>query len=173
QFAFVEAILVAIGFITPQAGPFLETWSRNKAAYRRLQPLWRTLRETKAAAATASFGLWTPLELRLMQRQQRIHDALRVLGPYFDAGLHQKAYATALPEFGEERARGLAGALALQKAVEAYRTKTARDAGDQPPQIGHEVTSHLNAIARALHRPRLIDTICQRVSPAESAQSHA
>lgn len=173
QFAFVEAILVAIGFIAPQAGPFLETWSRNQAAYRRLHPLWRTLRETKAAAATASFGLWTPLELRLMQRQQRIHDALRVLGPYFDSGLHQRVYATALPEVDEERARGLAGALALQNAVETYRAQTPLNTGDQPPQIGHEVTSHLDAIARALSRPRHLDNIRQRVSRAESAQSHA
>ncbi|WP_405918189.1 MAB_1171c family putative transporter [Streptomyces sp. NBC_00728] len=173
QFAFVEAVLVALGFIAPQAGPFVQGWARNKAAYRRLRPLWRILRDTRASAATASFGLWTPLELRLMQCQQRIHDALRVLGPYFDHGLHQRAYTTALAELGAERAHGVAGALALQAAVDAYGDKALHDARDQPAQIGAGVSDHLDAIARALSRPHVLDSIRQQISPAESAPTHA
>lgn len=172
-FALLEAILVALGFIAPQVGPFLQGWSRNQVAYWRLRPLWRTLRSTKAAAATAHFGPWTPLDLRLMQRQQRIHDALRVLGPFFNHSFHQLAFATASATQAEEKARGLAGALAIQDAVDAYEKMTPYDTTEQPAQIGSDVTDHLDAIARALYRPSLLASFRQRLSQAESAHTSA
>ncbi|MBC7271746.1 MAG: hypothetical protein H5T76_24070, partial [Streptomyces sp.] len=80
-FALLEAILVALGFIVPQAGPFLTRWARDQRDYRRLGHLWRVVRILEPGAAPARFGRLAPLDLRLIQRQQHIHDALRLLAP--------------------------------------------------------------------------------------------
>ncbi|MEU3296670.1 MAB_1171c family putative transporter [Streptomyces longwoodensis] len=172
-FALLEAILVALGFTVPQAGPALQTRLRNGRDYRRLRPLWRTLRVTNAAAATARFGMLAPLDLKLMQREQRIHDALRVLAPYFDHAAYQRHYTTAVADHGETRARGLAGAVAVQSAVAGYTAQTPIQAPDQPALIGPEVTDHLDAIGEALHRPRLLVRIRPRTTSTESVTTHA
>ncbi|MFE9679324.1 DUF6545 domain-containing protein [Streptomyces sp. NPDC006259] len=152
-FALLEAVLVALGFIIPQAGPALQTRIRNGHDYRRLRTLWRTVQVTNASAASARFGLFTPLGLKLMQREQRIHDALRVLAPFFDHVAYQQHYEEAVAKHSEDRARGLAGAVAIQKAVKAYTAGASFTPHGQPPLIGPEVTDHLDAIGEALHRP--------------------
>ncbi|WP_331763774.1 hypothetical protein OH738_40430 (plasmid) [Streptomyces hirsutus] len=171
-FALLKAALVALGFIIPQAGPAIQTRIRNGRDYRRLRALWRTVRVTNAAAATARFGVLTPVDLKLMQREQRIHDALRVLAPYFDHTAYQRHYAEAAAEHGEDQARGLAGAVAIHKAVDAYTANAPLSTHDQPPLIGPEVTEHLDTIGKALHRPRLLDRIRQRTTSTESVTVH-
>ncbi|MEU6406016.1 MAB_1171c family putative transporter [Streptomyces sp. NPDC046985] len=171
-FAMMEGIMVACGFIVPQAGPIVQRWGRDRRDFWCLRPLWRALRVTKASAATARFGLWTPLSLRLMQRQQRIHDALRLLGPYFDQDLYRRAYTSAALGHAEDRARGIAGALALQAAVSAYETNTLTTTGDQTTPGGGEVAAHIDAVARALHRPRLLERVHRQMTRPESA-AHA
>ncbi|MGV9509394.1 MAB_1171c family putative transporter [Streptomyces tendae] len=172
-FALLEAVLVALGFIVPQAGPFLQRWGRDQAEYVRLRALWRTVKVVGPAAATARIGFLAPLDLRLMQREQRIHDALRLLAPYYNPAAHQAAYTAAHATHGEEAARGIAGAIALQDATVAYEKKALHDTSDQPPQIGPDVTDHLNAIARSLYRPRTLDRIRGQVASTESANAHA
>ncbi|MEU9354958.1 MAB_1171c family putative transporter [Streptomyces griseoloalbus] len=172
-FALLEAILVALGFIVPQAAPFLQKWGREQAEYLRLRPLWRTVRVVQPAAATVRIGFWAPLDLRLTQRQQRIHDALRFLAPYFDPDGYHDAYTAALAENSEQRARGIAGAIAIQAATDAYRRKAPHTTSDQPPQIGPSVTDHLEAIGRALYRSRALDRIRSQVTSTGSVTAHA
>ncbi|MFF8446383.1 MAB_1171c family putative transporter [Streptomyces leeuwenhoekii] len=171
-FALLEAILVALGFLVPQAGPFLHGWGRDQREHIRLRSLWRAVRVIEPAAATARLGWWAPLDLRLMQRQQRIHDALRLLAPYFDATAYERLYAVAAARYPEPKARGVAGALALQDATDAYRGRTPRDTGDQP-QIGPGVTDHIDDVARALRHPRLLDSVRHRATTTESTTAHA
>lgn len=172
-FALLEAILVALGFIVPQAGPFLRDWLRDQRDYLLLRSLRQAVRVLEPAAATARFGFWTPLDLRLIQRQQHIHDALRLLAPYFDHALYRRAYRAAVAAHSEERARGLAGAVAVQAALDAYRDGRPQDTGEEPPHIGTEVTDHIHAIARALYRPAGVDLLRRRVTLTESANAHA
>ena len=172
-FALLEAILVALGFIVPQAGPFLQKWTTDQAAYLRLRSLWRTVRIVGPAAATARIGFLAPLDLRLMQREQRIHDALRLLAPYYDPAAYRAAFTAAKAEYDEPTARGIAGAVAVQAATDAYRDKTLLHTGDQPPQIGPDVTDHLNDIARALYRPRTLDRFRGQRTRTESVNPHA
>jgi hypothetical protein len=172
-FALLEAILVALGFITPQAGPFLKRWFRDQRDYRRLRPLWRAVRVLGPAAAPARFGFLAPLDLRLLQRQQRIHDALRLLGPYYDHGLYRRVYTAAADRHPEARARGIAGAVALQTAIDAFRRRAPHSAGEQPAQIGTGVSDHLDAISQAFVHPRRLDRIRRRVTSTESANAHA
>lgn len=172
-FALIQAALVALGFIAPQAGPVLQKWTRDQAEYLRLRSLSRTTRIVGPAAAAARIGFWAPVDLRLMQRQQGIHDALRLLAPYFNPDGYRAAYTAAIAEHSEPKARGIAGAVAIQAATDAYRHKAPRDTSDQPAQIGPDVTDHLDTIARALYRPRTLDRIRDRVNSTESVTAHA
>ncbi|MGY0067443.1 MAB_1171c family putative transporter [Streptomyces sp. QTS137] len=172
-FALLEAALVALGFIVPQAGPFLQKWLRDQRDYHRLRPLWRAVRVLAPSAAKARFGLWAPLDLRLVQRQQRIHDALRVLNPYFDAALHQKACQAAQAAHGPRKARGIAGAITIRAAIDAHRRGGPPPAHPQALPLGPAVSDHIEDVAIALHHPHTVEDIRQKATTTESTNSHA
>ncbi|MEV0635251.1 MAB_1171c family putative transporter [Streptomyces sp. NPDC050619] len=172
-FALMQAVLAAVRFIIPQTGPALKRWGRDQSEYLRLWPLWRAVRGLIPAAAPARFGFWVPLDLRVMQRQQRIHDALRILAPYFNSGLYHKAYAEAVTTHNEAKARVIAGAAAILDAIASYRNSTPTHTSKEPPQIGPEITNHIAAISVALYRPRSLDSLRQRVTNTENLNTHA
>ncbi|WP_309506004.1 MAB_1171c family putative transporter [Streptomyces pyxinicus] len=172
-FALLEASLVAVGFIAPQAGPFLQQRHRDQRAYRRLHALWRTIRVVQPAGPRARLTPWTPLDLRLLARRQRIHDALRLLAPHYDDALYRRAHATAAAAHGESQARGIAGAVAIQAATDAYQTRATHPADGPAPQIGTDITDHIDAIASALHRPRALNAVRRGLSSTESVDTHA
>ncbi|WP_369392734.1 MAB_1171c family putative transporter [Streptomyces sp. CG1] len=172
-FAMLEAVLAAAGFIIPQAGPALQRWARDQSEYRRLWPLWRAVHTLMPAAAPAHFGFWVPLDLRVMQRQQRIHDALRILAPYFNTGLYHRAYTEAVTTHNRAEARAIAGAASILDAIASYRRGTPTHTSGQPPQIGPEITDHIAAISVALYRPRSLDSVRQRVTHTENFDTHA
>ncbi|MFJ6071706.1 MAB_1171c family putative transporter [Streptomyces sp. NPDC093065] len=173
-FALMEAALVALGFIVPQTGPFLQKWIRDRREYRRLAPLWHALRILTPAAAEARFGPWTPLDLRLLQRRQRIHDALRMLGPYVDPVLYQRAREAARAGDGvpDSDADGVAGAIAIGAAISAYQQGGPPLTHLREPQSGVVVGGRIEDIASALHRPRLLQDVRRRMPRTESAQHH-
>ncbi|MPY30582.1 hypothetical protein FNH09_04430 [Streptomyces adustus] len=173
-FALLEAILVAMGFIVPQAGPFLQKWTRDQREYRRLYPLWRATRLLSPAAAKARIGVWAPLDLRLLQRRQRIHDALRLLSPYVDDGLYARAYTAALGTHTEKAAHGIAGAITVQAATDAYRgAGPLHHSGNPAPQSTSELSDRIDAVSQAMHRPRIVDSIRHEVISTESVNPHA
>ncbi|MYU20403.1 MAB_1171c family putative transporter [Streptomyces sp. SID8352] len=168
-FALLQASLMAAGFIVPQAGPALRNTLRDQREYRRLRPLWRELRVLAPAAAQARFGFWVPLDLRVLQRQQRIHDALRLLAPYFPHDVHARALAEARARHDDGRARDLAGAVALRDAIDAYTAGIPASGHGQPVGIGPDVSDHVGTISLALRRRRAIATIRQRVAVKKAA----
>lgn len=170
-FALLQAALVAVGFIVPQAGPALRRLVRDQSEHLRLRPLHRAVRTLEPAAASTRFGFWAPLDLRLLQRRQRIHDALRLLSPYFDTELYRKAYAEASRTHAEPRARALAGAIAVREAIAAYRAGHVVDAAGPPPLCG-DIADQLDAISAALHRPRSLDRVRRRVTSTERPTTH-
>ncbi|MFI9772786.1 MAB_1171c family putative transporter [Streptomyces sp. NPDC052415] len=173
-FALLDAVLVAVGFIIPQAGPALRRWMRDRSDYRQLNALTRTLRAIEPSAARARVGRWAPLDLRLLQRQQGIHDALLRLAPYFDHSLYRETYEAAKTRSSETKARGLAGATALRAAISAYHQGTPHDRGDRPAQIGTDVTDYLDSISAALRRrPLRASGISLRSATTESTSTHA
>ncbi|GHE14752.1 MAB_1171c family putative transporter [Streptomyces alanosinicus] len=178
-FALLEAILVAIGFIVPQAGPFLQKRLRDQSDYWRLYRLWRLVRILAPASAKARFGLWAPLDLRLMQRRQRVHDALRLLAPYLDYSLYQRAEKAASAALNEEQARALAGAVTIRAAIRTYHGNaaggdaTARPDSPTPSPFGSEIHDHIDAISDALRHPRVVDSFHKRMTRTESTDAHA
>jgi hypothetical protein len=174
-FALLSGILVAMGFIVPQAGPLQQKWIRDRREYWRLRSLWRALRDVTPSAAPARFGLWVPLDLRLVQRQQRIHDALRVLAPYFDRDLYQKACRATPAGYTEEKAHDVARAVTVCAAIDAHRGGVPRPESRTARQLefGTDMHEHIDTIAQVLHHPRLVDSIRQRVTSTESADTYA
>ncbi|MEW2318939.1 MAB_1171c family putative transporter [Streptomyces bauhiniae] len=170
-FAILDASLVAVGFILPQAGPRLQKWARDRAGFRRLRFLERALREVGPSTARARVGVLAPLDLRLLQRRQRIHDGLLRLAPVLDAGLWQRAHDAALAAGHPERtARGIAGAITVDAALTAWRTgrrQAVTTGAGALPRLGSE-EGDIEAISRVLPRPRSLDPIRERVAPQET-----
>ncbi|MEU3839336.1 MAB_1171c family putative transporter [Streptomyces sp. NPDC028635] len=171
-FALTEAALMAVGFIVPQAGPAVRRLARDQNEYWRLRPLHRAVRAVEPATAATRFGPWIPLDLRLLQRQQRIHDALRLLNPYFDGELYRKTYAQAAHTHPETKARATAGAIAIRDAVAAYAAGRPRHT-PRPAQISTHIAQDLSAISTALRRPRTLDRVRRRAAHTESVTTHA
>ncbi|MFD8913314.1 MAB_1171c family putative transporter [Streptomyces sp. NPDC059575] len=122
-FAILDATLVGIGFIVPQAGPFLEKWTRDRISFHRLRPLESALRVVGPSAAPARVGRLAPLDLKLLQRRQRIHDGLLRLAPLLDEDVWQRSYDVARAAGHDERtALGVAGAVTVRAALTAART---------------------------------------------------
>ncbi|MFF1678384.1 MAB_1171c family putative transporter [Streptomyces sp. NPDC058256] len=128
-FAILGASLVAMGFILPQAGPFLEQWSRKRLRYWRLRPLWQLLSSVEPSAAHVRLGLRAPFDVRMLRRESDIHDGLLKLNPYLNPRHHQQAYDAAVAAGRTPaEARGLAGAASVLDAVAAYRKTLEADA---------------------------------------------
>ncbi|MFF4499679.1 MAB_1171c family putative transporter [Streptomyces sp. NPDC001401] len=172
-FALLEAALVALGFLVPQVGPLLQRWVRDQREHRRLRPLWRAVRVLGASAAPARLGFWAPLDLRLMQRRQRIHDGLRLLNPYFDQGLYQQAYEAARAARGEGRARGVAGAVTVRAALDTRNAGAPPTADAGSAQTGTHITGDIESVSRALRRPHTVDALRRRLTSTESTITHA
>ncbi|MET9255631.1 DUF6545 domain-containing protein [Streptomyces sp. NPDC003717] len=176
-FALLQATFVALGFIVPQAGPALRNTVRDQREYLRLWPLARAVRVLAPTAARARFGLWVPLGLRVVQRQQRVHDALRLLAPYYRHEVYARALTAARAAHPEPRARALAGAVAVRAAIDAYTAGTpapqAPTSGARP-YIGADLTEHVGAVSSALYRRRATADVRRRASRTESSlDTHA
>ncbi|MFF6801221.1 MAB_1171c family putative transporter [Streptomyces sp. NPDC012616] len=116
--ACVAATLVAIGFIVPHAGQYLQERWRVRRRHRSLQPLSRLMRTV--TGGREPFDLRATPELRLIRRETFIRDALLPLARRLDDDLRARAYDAAVA-LGVERGRAqaLAAAVALLDVVEA------------------------------------------------------
>ncbi|MDQ0683574.1 HAMP domain-containing protein [Streptomyces achromogenes] len=149
--ACVAATLVAIGFIVPHAGQYLQERWRVRRRHRSLQPLSRLMRTV--AGGREPFDLRATPELRLIRRETFIRDALLPLARRLDDDLRARAYDAAVA-LGVERGRAqaLAAAVALLDVVEA------RERARQPRPTAPE----------AARSPRS-DAGAEAVSPAPAA----
>lgn len=166
-FALLDAVLVALGFIVPQAGPYLRRQWLDRAAYRTLRPLWLEVRALGPAAAPARVSRWDAMSLRVLQRRQDIHDALLRLAPHFDHELYGRTLAAARADGHDAAgAHGIAGAVAVRSAVAAARARAPRSAAaGGPARLGAE-WDDIESVARALCRLRHADGILRRAASA-------
>ncbi|MEV5987029.1 MAB_1171c family putative transporter [Streptomyces sp. NPDC052051] len=132
------AQISAVGFCLPLAcrrvGDRWTTWS----TYRRLGPLWRELRPVSAQAGReVRISWWSPVELQVTQRESDIHDGMLSLYPYFDPGVHARAYDAAVAAGSDPvQARAEADAAMVTAAVRA------RAADPEGRAVGPDTGTH-------------------------------
>ncbi|MER5436210.1 MAB_1171c family putative transporter [Streptomyces sp. NPDC002588] len=172
--ACVAATLVAIGFIVPHAGQYLQERWRLRRRHRGLRPLARLLRP--AAGAREPLALRATPELRLIRRETFIRDALLQLSRYLDDGLRVRSYDAAVAlGFDRGHAQALAAAVTIQEAVAARRRSSrAKDTASSsaPPDTTY-LLREIQAVSRVLRHPDDIDAVRKRAAaPAESLSAH-
>ncbi|MEU6865248.1 MAB_1171c family putative transporter [Streptomyces sp. NPDC046876] len=164
--ASVGALISAIGFVLPLVCQRLsDTW-KTWTTYRRLGPLWAEVQPcTPSGTPCVRMPWWSPLELRMIQRESDIHDAFLQLGPYFDDRHRDRAYELARASGSdEETARAVAEAVMLTAAV---RARTADPDGavivssDENPTDIPQAPRDLLRISHALRTSPLVAALRQ------------
>ncbi|MFF3286511.1 MAB_1171c family putative transporter [Streptomyces sp. NPDC003023] len=119
--ASLGALLSAVGFILPLAGQRLSDNWHAWAAYRRLGTLWRELRSSAPQGTpSVQISLFSPVELRVTQRESDIHDGMLQLDPYFDRALREESYEQAVADGADARqAHAVADAAMVTAALRA------------------------------------------------------
>ncbi|MER7465397.1 MAB_1171c family putative transporter [Streptomyces sp. NPDC097981] len=156
--ASVSALLIATGFVLPLVSRHVmdqwEMWRR----YCGLRALSRELQGATRHSINLAGGPWTPIEIRLTQRESDIHDGILTVSPYLQAGIRDQALWREL-EAGRsaEEATAAADAAALACAVilwgrtgGAPEDPVARDAG--PVLVSPNSPVGLVLMSRALAR---------------------
>ncbi|ULR50398.1 MAB_1171c family putative transporter [Streptomyces deccanensis] len=117
----VGAICIAVGFILPHGGQYLQDRWRVRTSHLRLRPLYLLTRAVDDSRVP--FTLRATPELRLTRRETFIRDALLRLARHLDEDLRRRAYDAAL-DLGHDprRAKALAAAVAVQDAVATRRS---------------------------------------------------
>ncbi|MFI6033108.1 MAB_1171c family putative transporter [Streptomyces sp. NPDC051315] len=194
--ACIAATLVAIGFIVPHAGQYLQERWLVRRRHRSLKPLARLMRTV--TAGREPFALRATPELRLILRETYIRDALLQLSRHLDEDLRARAHDAALA-LGHDRGRAqaLAAAVTILDAVAAgERADGGGGAGDgdgvntsatggpngQSGQSGPYEPSEpdttyllreIQAVSEVLRRPDEITAVRVRAAaPAESVSTH-
>ncbi|MFI0514645.1 hypothetical protein RKD19_005663 [Streptomyces canus] len=168
--ACIAATFVAIGFIVPHAGQYLQDRWLVRRRYRSLKPLARLLRTV--AGGREPLALRATAEMRLIRRETYIRDALLYLSRFLDEDLRRRAYDAALA-LGHERGRAqeLAAAVTIVDAVE-----TRGRAPDGDGRCEADTTyllQEIQAVSEALGRPDEISAVRVRAAvPAESVSTH-
>ncbi|TQJ52797.1 hypothetical protein OHU34_28940 [Streptomyces sp. NBC_00080] len=193
--ACIAATLVAIGFIVPHAGQYLQERWRIRRRHRSLRPLSRLMRSV--TGAREPFDLRATPELRLIRRETFIRDALLQLARYLDDGLRARSYDAGVAlGFERGRAQALAAAVTLLDAVEA-RERSLRQ--PQPPEAASSAAAaasatspttsadpsgsarpdttyllrEIQAVSRVLRHPVDIQAVrAHAAAPAESMSTH-
>ncbi|WP_282699569.1 MAB_1171c family putative transporter [Streptomyces sp. CC219B] len=160
-----SAILIAVGFILPHAGQYLQDRWRVRLAHRQLRPLYLLMRSVHGSRVP--FVLRATPELRLIRRETFIRDVLLPLARHLDEDLRRRAYDAALG-LGHEpaRARALAAAVAIQDAVEAKRRAPESDGSGDPDTT--ELLREIGAVSRGLRRPEELEAVRARAAAPAS-----
>ncbi|MFD7435425.1 MAB_1171c family putative transporter [Streptomyces sp. NPDC059861] len=171
--ACVSATLVAVGFIVPHAGQYLQEHWRVRARHRQLRPLGLLMRSV--TDGREPFAPHAPAELRLIRRETFIRDALLQLSRHLDEDLRARAYEAALDlGFERGRAQALAAAVTIQDAV-AARERSRDHCRSAPPSEPDNtyLLREIHAVSQALRSSDEIKAVRARAAaPAESVSAH-
>ncbi|MFF3335500.1 MAB_1171c family putative transporter [Streptomyces sp. NPDC002888] len=164
--ACLSAVLIAVGFILPHAGQYLNDRRRVRLAHRELRPLYQLMRTVDGHSAP--LPLRGAPELRLIRRETFIRDTLLPLARHIDEDLRARSYDAALGlGHGPKRAKALAAAVAILDAVDAGgRTADGDESGHPDPT---ELLREIGAVSRALRRPEVINAVRARAAAAAEA----
>ncbi|ALO93520.1 Integral membrane protein [Streptomyces hygroscopicus subsp. limoneus] len=175
-FAIAEAVLVAVGFIAGQAGPWAAERRRLVRTHRRLKPLWQTMLAVTAPAAPAT-GRVSGAALRLELRRAAINDGLLKLAPLLCPTRRERTrMAATAAGYPESVARGIAAAVDILVAAD---TLHAPDGRGRPLPAGRAGAafvpdSELESVAHALrNHAAAIERFRRQAVATEGLTSHA
>ncbi|MEV6959451.1 MAB_1171c family putative transporter [Streptomyces sp. NPDC051207] len=173
--ACVSATLVAVGFIIPHAGQYLQEQWRVRLGHRRLRPLYRLMRTV--TGRREPYALRATAPLRLIRRETFIRDGLLQLSRYLDEDLRGRAEEAALAlGHPPARARALAAAVTILDAATARERAPGSDGAGAGSPAGPDTAYLLREIrdvSRALRRPDDLQAVRARATaPAESVPAH-
>ncbi|MET9958630.1 MAB_1171c family putative transporter [Streptomyces sp. NPDC006326] len=165
------ALISAIGFVVPLVCQRLSDSWQTWTTYRRLGALWHEVQIAAPSGVPAiRMAWWSPVELRVIQRESDIHDGFLHLGPYFDKHHRDDAYDRALTGGAdEETARAVADAAMVAAAVQA------RSADPEGKVIGASEESTLDTpggprdlvrISHALRHSPVVEAVRRQVAPS-------
>ncbi|MFI6144633.1 MAB_1171c family putative transporter [Streptomyces sp. NPDC051109] len=143
--ASVSALLIATGFVLPLVSQHVMSQWAMWRRYSQLRPLSRELRGATRHSITLAGGPWTPIEIRLTQRESDIHDGILTVSPYLHAGIRERALRKEL-EAGRpaDEAAAVADAVALATAVVLWgRARSAP--GENGPEAASPVLTSPNS----------------------------
>ncbi|MEW1639875.1 MAB_1171c family putative transporter [Streptomyces sp. NPDC093801] len=124
--AAVSALVIAAGFLIPPLGQGATSRLKALRRFRQLRPLWLEVRTAIPDTSQAPLHWWAPPELRLMQLERDIHDALLRIGPCCDRELGAMVYTQAMTRYADHsRALIVADAAVVTAAVVAKRSAQA------------------------------------------------
>ncbi|MFI6053165.1 MAB_1171c family putative transporter [Streptomyces violascens] len=174
--ASMSALLIGSGFIIPLVGPRLsETW-RSWSTYRKLGPLWRALHAAPAPpGAMVKMAWWSPVELRLTQRESGILDGFLALAPYFDRSLHANAKDAAIRSGAEPKQAETVADAAMIAAALTARAKDPLGAAlsstdpDAAPSI--ERARDLIGVSQAYRRSAIVEAVRSNAARSENTYS--
>ncbi|WP_198536345.1 MAB_1171c family putative transporter [Streptomyces resistomycificus] len=173
--ACVAATLVAVGFIVPHAGQYLQERWRVRRRHRRLRPLYTLMRT--ATGGHEPLTLRAPAELRLIRRETFIRDGLLQLSRHLDEELRGRSHAAALAlGFEPGRAQALAAAVTILDAAAGQRSAEGAPGAAEESAAEPDTTyllREIEAVSEALRRPDDIKAVRARAAaPAESVSAH-
>ncbi|AZK97089.1 MULTISPECIES: MAB_1171c family putative transporter [Streptomyces] len=123
--AAVSAVLTGVGFLIPTVSQGAMSRWRTGRHYHALRPLWTELRPEIPPTSAAPLPWWSSTDLRLLQRERDIHDALLRLAPHCDRTTAQRAYQSALEAGRSPAASCLEADAAVITAAIVAKTRTA------------------------------------------------
>ncbi|MEU1009765.1 MAB_1171c family putative transporter [Streptomyces sp. NPDC005890] len=175
-FAIAEAVLVAVGFLAGQAGPWAAEHRRLVRTHRRLKPLWQTMLTVTAPAAPAT-GRVSGAALRLELRRAAINDGLLKLAPHLSAHRRERTrQAAEAVGYPESAARGIAAAVDILVAADALHAPEDRDRPlpDDHPGFVSVPDSELESVAHALRlHAAAVERFRRQAVATEGLTSHA
>ncbi|MCB5179729.1 MAB_1171c family putative transporter [Streptomyces antimicrobicus] len=129
------AVLGAVGFLVPLAGPRVTRTVRAVRQLRLLRPLWLALRQVPTPSAIRSSLPWwrTPPTVLLTGRRTALYDAVLALAPYCDPAVREAAHRAALRD-GQDEARAAVTADAVMILVARDRQRTGPERLDHGAQ---------------------------------------
>ncbi|MCK1823206.1 hypothetical protein MTQ10_27350 [Streptomyces sp. XM83C] len=164
------AVLGAVGFALPLAGPRLARTVRVLRQLRQLAPLWRALRHVPTPGAVRAPLPWwrTPPAVLLTGRKTALYDAILALAPYCDPEVRECAYRAALLHGGDgARAAATADAAMLLVARDRQRAGLPQPAGT--PSMPVRQAWDLLPLSSALASPSLPYLLNRLATPQKAA----
>ncbi|WP_030341170.1 MAB_1171c family putative transporter [Streptomyces sp. NRRL S-1022] len=175
-FAIAEAGLVAVGFITGQAGPWAAEHRRLVRTHRRLKPLWQTMLTVTAPSAPAT-GRVSGAALRLELRRAAINDGLLKLAPHLSPHRRERTrQAAGSVGYPDSVARGIAAAVDILVAADALHAPADHDRSlpGEHPGSASVPDSELESVAHALRfHAAAVERFRRQAVATEGLTSHA